>query len=172
MNKSDRPPTQHCECHQLDDMVIIDMGWDTMDIFRRLEQIRKRGLPWWWLSVYRCRVCQQWWLVAQEERQNDIFCLRKLTGKEIEQVLNNNVWPDDFDRYEQLLRIGAEAGKRVRFIDPLNSSLVYTVADIAKEHPRITIPEIAYLLNLDTNMAEEIARIVVAKDDVEIDFEK
>jgi len=34
--------------------------------------------PFWWLVLYGCRSCGQGWLVAQEERHNDIFCMRRL----------------------------------------------------------------------------------------------
>lgn len=89
----------------------------------------------------------------------------------MEDVLNNDRWPTIFDHYEDLLRIGVEAGKRVRFLDPLNSSLRWTVSDLAKDRPGISIIEIAELLNLEIDLAEELARKVVREDGVNIVFD-
>ncbi|HEY3376888.1 MAG TPA: hypothetical protein VGL77_05275 [Armatimonadota bacterium] len=170
MGKSKKPTVQQCACHELGDMAVLDIGDESQEVFHHLNQMRQRGIPQWWLSAYRCCVCRQWWLVAQEERQNDIFCLRRLTRKEIDRLLDYNDWPSDYDTYEELLRIGTEAGKSVQFIDPLHSSLVRTLADIAREHPMITIPEIAYLLHIDSTLATQIARFAVEVDGVVIDF--
>jgi hypothetical protein len=40
------------------------------------------------------------------ERRNDIYCLRRLDADEVNELLQKNVWPSDFDRYESLLRLG------------------------------------------------------------------
>ncbi|WP_306547908.1 hypothetical protein [Desulfobulbus sp.] len=148
------------------------MGDESEKVFATLNEIKKRGHPYWWLSVYQCRECQQTWLVAQEERQNDVFCLYRLDTVTMEYILNNNRWIPIFDDYENLLRIGLEAGKRVRFCDPLNSSLRWTISDLAKENPGINISEVARLLNLDIELAEEIARKVIREEDVRIAFNK
>ena len=78
---------------------------------------RSRGEPWWWLWCGECSRCGQWWLVGQEERQNDVYCLRRLDADEVNELLQNNVWPSDFDRYESLLRLGRDAGVMFRFAD-------------------------------------------------------
>lgn len=151
-------------------MAVVEMGDESTEVFRSLQQVREHGLPYWWLSVYQCRQCRRWWLVAQEERQNDVFCFRLLREKEIERLIRYNSWPEDFHEYHELLRLGAEAGKRVTFLDPFNSSLVRTIADIAREHPGISVAEIASLLNLEMELAAAIARKVVVECGVDIDL--
>lgn len=160
-----------CLCAELSEIAVIDMGDESEKVFLAFTQLKKRGMPYWWLSVYQCSECQQSWLVAQEERQNDIFCLYRLNTVTMEDVLDNDHWPTIFDHYESLLRIGLEAGKSVRFLDPLNSSLRWTISDLAKDRPGINIPEIAKLLNLDMELAEEIARKVSREDNVHISFD-
>ena len=89
----------------------------------------------------------------------------------MENLLNEDDWQSIFNHYEDLLRIGAEAGKKVSFLEPLNSrSLRWTIADLARDKPGINISVIAKLLNLDLDIAEEIARIVVQDDGVSISF--
>jgi len=161
-----------CMCSQLSDVAVVDMGKDSEKVFVTLDEIRKRGDQYWWLSYYQCHECQQSWLVAQEERQNDVFILYRLDAILTEELLNKNHWPSIFDKYENLLRIGLEAGKSVRFFDPINSSLRWTISDLAKARPGIGIFEIAQLLNLDITLAEEIAKKVIREDKVNIVFGK
>jgi hypothetical protein len=58
-----------CLCAGLNNVVVVDMGRESEKVFAALLEVKKRGKPYWWLSVYRCYVCEQSWLVAQEERQ-------------------------------------------------------------------------------------------------------
>ncbi len=159
-----------CLCASLSDIIVVDMGDESEKVFASLLEVKKRGQPYWWLSVYQCYVCEQSWLVAQEERQNDVMCLEKLAPAAMQNVLNNDQWTATFDSYESLLRLGLEAGKQVRFFDPLNSSLRWTISDLAKEKPGISTLELGKLLNLDLELAEEIARKVVQEDGVIISF--
>lgn len=161
-----------CMCIQLSDIAVVDMGDESEKVFLTLKEIKKRGNPYWWLSLYQCRECQQSWLVASEERHNDVFCLYRIDTLTMKDVVNQNQWPTVFDHYERLLGIGLEAGKRVRFLDPLNSSsLHWTISDLAKDRPGICISEIAKLLNLDFGLAEDLARKVVREDRVHISFD-
>jgi hypothetical protein len=160
-----------CLCASLSDVIVVDMGDESEKVFASLLEVKKRGQPYWWLSVYQCYVCEQAWLVGQEERQNDVMCLQKLDPATMQNVLNSDEWPDAFDHYESLLRMGLETGKSVRFVDPLNSSLRWTVSDLAKDRPGIRVSEIAKLLNLDTDLAEELARKVIKEDSVNIVFD-
>jgi len=146
-----------CTCTTLPTLTVIDMG-DHKEVLGTLNTVKDRGGRYWWLSVRECNVCGQWWLVAQEERINDIFCLRKLTQKEIEHLIRDNQWPSDFDRFESLLRIALQAGKRWRFADPMAASLLETAVDLATERPGIKVSEIAELLNLDRAHALEISK--------------
>ena len=162
-----------CCCMQLSDIAIVDMGEESHKYFINFKEVKKRGDPFWWLSVYQCQVCKQSWLVGQEERQNDVFCLYRIAPNVMEDIIGNSQWPTIFDHYEALLRFGIEAGRSARFIDPLNSSSIrWTISDLAKDKPGISTSEIAELLNLDIELAEEISRKVIREDHVQITFSK
>lgn len=139
-----------------------------MDTF---EEVRRRGQPYWWLSASRCTACGQAWLVGAEERVNDLYCLRRLAGSELRAIEGQDRWPEDFDRYERLIRIGRNAGRNFQFIDPLNSSLGDTLTDLARARPGIKVSELAALLNLYYDEAVELARRAVAEADVTVTFD-
>ena len=174
-----------CLCIRLKDLDVVDMGtyrgsepafennrdWSDEDVFRSLNKVKARGGRYWWLWAARCRICGQGWLVGQEERQNDLFCMRRLHDEELQAIGRYDRWPTDFDTYERLLQIGLQAGRSVRFVDPMDSSLGDTIALLAKERPRIAVSELAVLLNLDPKLAAELARRAVEQEDVEITFD-
>ena len=146
-----------CTCSGLANPAVVDMV-DTVTTIDRFETVRERGEPYWWLHASRCRSCDTHWLVAQEERQNDVYILRRLTMSELNGILSQAQWPPDFDHYETLLRLGRAAGHTVRWLDPLgDSSLEYTVADLARDRPGISVAELADLLDLDRDIAAVIA---------------
>lgn len=160
-----------CQCVTVADRDIIDMG-ERNEFFATLDERKKRGKPWWWLHLEVCRVCGQGWLVAQEERQNDIFCLRRLDEQTVAAVIERSEWPPDFDRYETLLRMGSDAGRAVTFLDPIgDSSLKWTIADLAQERPGISVSELCDLLNIEREIAETIAWKVVAEQSAKIRFD-
>ncbi len=145
---------------------------DHEGVFATLEERARRGPPIWWLALFTCGACAQGWLVAQEERQNDIFCLRRLGPDTVSNILAASAWPDEFDKYENLLLVGRRAGRSVRFLDPLgSSSLALTMADLARDRPGITLSELCTLLNLERDVAMELAQAVVAEQHVEITFD-
>lgn len=167
-----RASTLRCSCITLPDLADAGMGDEsTTAVFETLEKRAERGDPFWWLSLYACSACGQWWLVAQEERQNDVFFLRRLSREEGEKILEEHGWPTEFDSYAYLLRLGMERGHSVRFVDPLDSSLSWTAADLARERPGIHVSEMAQLLNLDLSLAEEIAKKAIREEGVEICME-
>lgn len=157
-----------CECISLADLAIVPMSGEPgpLDAF---EQLARRGDPFWWLGLSRCTVCATPWLVAQEERHNDIFILRRLSVAQAERVLADGVWPALLDSFAGLLEIGRAAGHSVRFADPVgDSSLSWSMADIARERPGITVEELAVLLNLDAATAALIANQAVVRHRVRI----
>jgi hypothetical protein len=160
-----------CKCDTLATLAVVDMGHHE-EIFQTLERVRDRGAPYWWLYACECRACKTLWVVAQEERQNDIFIMRKLESPADALLLRDNVWPPDFERYEALLEIGRDYGRAVRFLEPENSSLLWTIADLARERPGIAVSRLAFLLNLATETAAKLARKVVDKEGVEITFDR
>jgi hypothetical protein len=156
-----------CKCDTLRKFAVVDMG-QHQAIFQSLVRLRDRGAPYWWLYACECRACGATWVVANEERQNDVFILRKLESPAMELLLRDNVWPPDFERYEALLEIGRDWGRHVRFADPENSSLVRTIADLARERPGIAVSRLAWLLNLTPETASNLARKVVDREGVDI----
>lgn len=158
-----------CQCITLCDNDVVDIGQASEHVFHTLHEMKQRGQPLWWLSIYRCESCEQWWLVAQEERQNDIFCMKRMSTAEAQSTLERDEWPSEFDSIYQLLRIGLDANKRVTFADPLGDcSLVNTIRDIAQEKPGIGLKEIALLLNLESHIARELTRRIQRKWKLEI----
>lgn len=160
-----------CRCVTLANVAVVEMGSPGNEL-GTIEGRRSRGEPWWWLWCGECSRCGQWWLVAQEERQNDVSCLRRLDTDEVNALMQDDVWPADFDRYESLLRLGRDAGVMFRFADPGQaSSLRWTIADLAKARPGIRVSELASLLNLEPDAARMVAERAIREDGVAIQLE-
>lgn len=159
------------ECYRLQDLAIVPMGQHE-GVFRTLEPVRRRGSPWWWLYASKCGACGQTWLVAQEERHNDLFILRRLDQAASDRLVGDGVWPAEFDQYETLLKIGREAGHSVRFFDVADSPLLHTVTDLARERPGIRVSELASLLNLEPGVAGDLARQAIETAGVKITVER
>ncbi len=115
---AERESELECRCTTLPTFAVIDMGKESEPVLATIEERRSRGDPFWWLWCGECTRCGQWWLVAQEERQNDVFCLRRLADGEATALIEHNIWPSDFDLYKALLRQGLDAGKSVWFAEP------------------------------------------------------
>ena len=161
-----------CECITLPDLADLGMGEEaTRIVLRTLETQARQGPALWWLSAEQCTECEQWWLMATDSRLNDVFLLKRLSPKEGEQILKEHQWPEDFDSFEKLLRLGRARGHNRRFIYPLDSALIWTAADLARERPGIRVSESAKLLNLDIHRAEKVARKVIEDEEVFIDLE-
>jgi hypothetical protein len=160
-----------CRCVTLSNVAVVQMG-SPGDEVGTIEERRSRGEPWWWLWCGECSGCGQWWLVGQEERQNDVFCLRRLDTAEVNELVQKNLWPSDFDSYETLLRLGSDAGVIVRFANPEEaSSLRWTIADLAKARPGIRVAELASLLNLEPDTARMLAERAIRDDGVAIQLD-
>ena len=160
-----------CKCKDLPQFAIIRMT-ECGEVIGHFEEVRRRGDPQWWLDASQCRSCGTFWLKAQEERQNDIILLRRLSQAQADQIQRENQWPPEFDQYETLLRLGHEAGYRASFIDPLKaSSVAWTIGDLARQRPGIKVSEIAQLLNLDLKTAAVLVDKAVVEHDLNIDRE-
>jgi hypothetical protein len=168
-----RASSLRCRCVTLADTAVVDMGSDSSEVMASIEEKRSRGEPLWWLWCGECAHCREWWLVAQEERQNDVFCLRRLDDAEVRGLLEKGAWPHYFDTYESLLQLGRGTGRTVRFVDPESAaSLRSTVTDLAKARPGIRVSELASLLNLDTRVARTLAQRAIRDDGVAIELDQ
>lgn len=150
-----------CECDGLGLNGFVSMG-DHVDFFHTLQLVRERGSPQWWLSAYKCAACERGWLVACEERHNGLYILRTLNKFELDQIQNAGVWPDDFDRFETLLKIGRDTGHQFSFLNVEDSPMMHTIVELAKERPGISTTDLASLLNITSTVATELARKVVS----------
>lgn len=98
---------RECECHTLSHTARIDMGYHE-GVFKSLKEVASYGEPLWWLWLAKCSVCGQDWMIGNEERANDVFLMKRMTGSEATQVMSHNQWPDDFKEYDQLIQIDRE----------------------------------------------------------------
>lgn len=168
----DRHSPRKCKCIELPDLAVVPMG-EHEDIFLNFEEIKRRGPPFWWLSISKCNACGEAWLIASEERIHDNFCLSRLDRATYANILENNIWPVRFDSYEALLNMGIVAGETFCFIDPLGeaTSLEDYIIDLAKERPGISVSELARLLNLKHSVACELSGRAMKTENVEIKLE-
>ena len=163
-----------CECDQWENLCVIEMTKNTCDyIFDIMEELKKRGGPYWWLYLSKCKICNEYWLIAQEERIIDSFCLNRLNLKQANDIIENDIWPNIFDKYENLLKIGVENNIRWHFLDPLNDSpLGYTIEELAIERPFIKISELSKLLNINTEIVLLLSnRVIENNASVKITFD-
>ena len=165
-----RMETLGCECRHLNDLAVVPRGHHE-EVFRTLDVVRHRGLPWWWLYASTCSACGQTWLVADEKRHNDLFILRRLDKAAADRLMDADVWPPDFDRFETLLEIGRAAGHSVRFLDAADSLFLRSVTDLTRERPGISVSEMAALLNLDPYVADRLAHRAVESAGVVVTFD-
>lgn len=158
-----------CYCVRLKNLAVVTMGnyynlpafpsdhdWSSDDIFKNLEEIKKRGEPFWWLWAARCKVCRQGWLIGSEERIYEDYCMLRLDTEQVSQITNNNIWPHDFDSYETLLQLSKSSGS-VSYVDPLYSTTIKdTVSNLVQRRPDINASELAELLSLNPEMAKQL----------------
>jgi hypothetical protein len=156
-----------CRCEELPLLADVGMGEDG-GILGTLERELRHGEPLWWLAAERCRACGQWWLVAADERINDVFIMRRLADGEIETLRTNGKWPPDFLKFAEVLRIGRERGHSVLFGDPESPALVDTVVDLAREERGISVSRIAWLLQIERCHAQRLAELAEARTSVSI----
>lgn len=151
-----------CCCPELDDLVIVGMGDpEGLDerIFKSLDIVKDHGDPQWWLYASKCSVCGQSWMVAQDERVHDNFCLKRLDESVMGGIVGRSEWPEDFLHYERVLRIERQAGKIAQFLDPHSPALIDTVTELRRERPDISVDDIAYALAVSPKSAGRLVSL-------------
>lgn len=143
----------HCHCVDSPDLVVEEFVADHE--IAQQEIVNRYGPTHWWLSMRICRACSQHWLVAQEERFNDVWIMRKMS-KDAAAAASNGIWPNDFDHYETLLRIGQEYGHQARYANPWETTPI--LIDLIGQRPAITDAEIAALVNLPLQLVPDLSR--------------
>lgn len=148
--------TLTCRCDDLSRVRVVDFAAHEEDgelAMPQLERLVRAGADRWWLSCRRCPVCDRHWLVAQEERINDVYIIRELQLVEATAIAESGRWPSDFDMYETLLRLGRDAGHIARFVDTRCETLQRTARDLMVQRPGIETHEISELLNVSMDDA-------------------
>lgn len=149
----------NCECITLNDVTVIDIGSDQRQrVFHTIVEIEKYGRSRWWLSLDQCNRCEQYWLVAEESMINDIDILKRLEKSVAEIIIQKNEWPPYFQTREELLTLGKENNRSVKFVNRFSFSLVNMAQDLKKERPTISFAEMAALLNIDTDHARDLCK--------------
>ena len=156
-----------CQCQKLPPIVDIGMG-EHDSALDTLEREVTHGEPLWWLSVNRCRVCGQRWLVAADERINDVFLLRRLNEAEVVSLRKQGEWPSDFSKFAEVLRLGRERGHSAVFADAESPALVDTVIVLAREEDGVPISTIASLLQIGMPQAQRLADLAQERASVRI----
>ena len=136
-------PLPACRCSQYKTVDIDEFRVDSPVL--RFEQVQRRGPPHWWLAISRCADCGTYWMVAQEERLNDVYMLKRLDDDEKKAVDAGN-WPPVFDKYEDLLRIAKDYGHAMRYADPAEALPI--CIDLLGQNPSIDEATVRHLVNV------------------------
>ena len=146
-----------CECATLGAFHVVGMGdSDGRDtrIFATLENVIDYGEDKWWLYVSRCSACGQEWMVAQEERIHDFYCLRQLSHDEMQKILAQSQWPPDFLSFEEVIKLGPDNSHVAAFFNP--NDLTDTIKELMEARAEITATEVAYLFCLSEHQAKRL----------------
>jgi hypothetical protein len=157
----------NCKCKELPEIADVAMG-EHDAVFSSFQTEIRHGKPLWWLSAFQCAACEQWWLVAADERINDVFLMRHLTKVEFRAIVEERKWPRDFNQFAEVLRVGCERGHRWVFDDPECPALVETVVELAREDDGIRLSRIASLLQVDGHQAARLADLAEAQAPIRI----
>lgn len=112
----------------------------------------------WWLWLGRCQTCHTDWLITQEERIYDDFFVVRLTPQTADSIRNDAQWPQRWLTYEGVLRTGRALSRPCRFLDYMAPSLLWTVEDLRRARPDITIADMADLLGIDDSHVKDILK--------------
>ncbi len=148
---------QPCECSTLDDFAVVGMGDSEgrdQKIFSTLVEVANHDGIAWWLYASRCSGCGQDWMVAQEERIHDNFYLKRLSFAEMKMIVEQDAWPPDFLRFEDVIRLGPDHKQVARFLDI--NDLTDTVKELIEARSDISVSEIAYLFVFSENEAKKL----------------
>ena len=148
-----------CACSELQDFAVVPMGGhDGLDarVFETLENLKDHGGREWWLYLSQCSACGQGWIVAQEERIHDNYYLKRVAQTTMDQIVLHDVWPNDFMRFEDVIRLGPENAKFAVFLNP--KDLTDTVQELFDDRPDISAKELSYLLCVPERKASRLMR--------------
>jgi len=146
-----------CEQRKTKKISVIEMkprGEGDDDMWGTIVTVKRKGEPYWWLYLSQCKICNEYWLVGQDHRINDIYCLYRLNEQQANEIIENDNWPNVFENFEELLEIAKEHNIRWSFCCPVNDSpLGDTIENLALERPFIKVSELSKLLNINIETA-------------------
>jgi hypothetical protein len=144
-------------CERFPDLAVVPMGGEGLDerTFASFEHICDHSAKLWWLSISRCTLCGQNWMVAAEERIYDDYFLRRVSVTETNEAIEHR-WPNDFLTYESVLKVGSTLSNPCMFMDPRDKCLARTVAELRNERADITPEEIALLFGIPPKSAKRL----------------
>src|SRR5206468_1661202 len=90
-----------------------------------------------------------------------VYIMRKVSALVADRARTDGVWPDEFDHYETLLRIGLAHGHSFRFAD--HTSAIPIAIDLVGQRPEISDSEIADLVHIPLVDIAEIANCARAE---------
>jgi hypothetical protein len=100
-----------CKCICVKDLDRTGFGTQFSEgLFSSLNEVKPRGEDFWWESTYRCNVCHQNWLVAQDENYDDFYLMR-IDEKIVQSIENKNEWPSVFDNYDRLSTVVSSSSR-------------------------------------------------------------
>ncbi|WP_343685354.1 hypothetical protein [Asticcacaulis sp.] len=153
-------PALTCECPAVADEDVIPMGGNGRDgrFFASVNESAKPAEDLWWLWLGRCQTCRTDWLIAQEERIHDDFFVVRVTPETADAIRNVAHWPQRWLTYEGVLRTGRTLSRPCRFLDYMAPSLLWTVEDIRRGRPDITVAEMADLMGVEESHVKYILK--------------
>lgn len=148
-----------CSCTAYSDLAVDELVAPVPA--KSFSRLRERGSEFWWLSLNKCLNCQQHWLVAQEERLNDVFVLKRVSNTVASAILREGRWPGFLETYEELLEIGKAHGHAARYEDPLE--MLPIAIDLLGQRPDLSAVDFARLGNVDEDSAERVLLLAKAE---------
>lgn len=162
-----------CFCHEKRNVDIVPMAAKEDKFFKTVSKVTNRSENIWWVTLYKCSICNQSLLLGQESRINDIYCIKKVNDKEYFEIVQYNKWPNDFDFYSTLLLLGKKFNYVFKYFDPLNSKeLYYTIIDIANVQTNIRLSKLYIYFNEDFEIIKEISKRAIENEKVIINLYK
>ncbi len=95
----DRLPGRECYCITLPSRYSRILSTDeNMPELATLRSICSRTM---WLHLKRCQSCGEWWYLAEDTVNDDVYFLR-ITPAEAEEIQGKGIWPAEFDGYREV----------------------------------------------------------------------
>lgn len=93
-------------------------------------------------------------MIAQEERIHDNYYLKPLTTDQMKGIVERADWPQDFLRFEDVIKLGPDNNKVALFFD--TNDLTDTVKELVETRDDISPTEVAYLFCLSESEARRL----------------